>query len=112
MRRVRSGLMRTPFTVYTRTAATSDEFGSKTLSYLSSGQIVWGYIQGQSAGETMEKRGMTHERSFTIMCRAQDEQWLTPSNRLVGDAMTLEIISVLRVDDRQQTITVTVQEAT
>jgi head-tail adaptor len=104
--------MRTPFTVYIRTATTSDEFNSKTLSYLTAGQIVWGYIQGQSAGETMEKRGMTHERSFTIMCRAQDEQWLTPSNRLVGDAMTLEIISVLRVDDRQQTITLTVQEAT
>jgi len=111
MRRVRSGLMRTPFTVYTRTA-TADEFNAKTLSWLTTGQIVWGYIQGQSAGETMEKRGMTHERSFTIMCRAQDEQWLTPSNRLVGDSMTLEIISVLRVDDRQQTITVTVQEAT
>lgn len=105
MRRVRSGLMRTPFTVHTRTASTIDEFGSKEVVF-TAGLVVWGYMQGQSAGEVMEKRGMEHERTFSIMFRAQDETNLQPTSRLVGAGLTLEISSVQRYDQRQQTITV------
>ena len=109
MKRVRSGLMRTPFTVYTRTATTIDEFGSKDVFFVTAGLVVWGYMQGQSAGEVMEKRGMEHERTFSIMFRAQDETNLQPTSRLVGAGLTLEISSVQRYDQRQQTITVLVE---
>jgi hypothetical protein len=98
--------MRTPFTVYTRTASTIDEFGSKEVAFVTAGLVVWGYMQGQSAGEVMEKRGMEHERTFSIMFRAQDETNLLPTSRLVGAGLTLEISSVQRYDQRQQTITI------
>jgi|694.fasta_scaffold109242_4 head-tail adaptor len=109
MRRVRSGLMRTPFLVLNRTTDL-DEFGSLEPTFLGVGTIVWGYLKGTSAAEGVEREQVTHQRSYEIMMREKDAALLSVTARLQTDTRTFEIIGIEQYDARQQTVTVTVRE--
>ena len=63
MKRIRSGLMRTPFTVLNRTT-TLDEFGQNVLAFLSDGTIIWGYLKGLNASEVVERERVNHSRTY------------------------------------------------
>ena len=109
MRRVRSGLMRTPFLVLNRTTDL-DEFGSLEPTFVAVGTIVWGYLKGTSAAEGVEREKITHQRSYEIMMREKDASLLSVTARLQTDTRTFEIIGIEQYDARQQTVTVTVRE--
>lgn len=109
MRRVRSGLMRTPFLVLNRTTDL-DEFGSLEPTFVAVGTIVWGYLKGTSAAEGVEREKVTHQRSYEIMMREKDSALLSVTARLQTDTRTFEIIGIEQYDARQQTVTVTVRE--
>jgi head-tail adaptor len=109
MRRVRSGLMRTPFRVFTRTT-TVDEFGSLEPEYTHVGTVVWGYMRGTSALEGVEREQVVHQRSYEIMMREKDAGSLTATDRLESERATFEILGIEIYDERQQTVTVRVRE--
>lgn len=109
MRRVRSGLMRTPFLVLNR-STDLDEFGSLEPTFVAVGTIVWGYLKGTSAAEGVEREKITHQRSYEIMMREKDSALLSVTARLQTDTRTFEIIGIEQYDARQQTVTVTVRE--
>lgn len=109
MRRVRSGLMRTPFLVLNRTTDL-DEFGSLEPTFVAVGTIVWGYLKGTSAAEGVEREKVVHQRSYEIMMREKDAALLSVTARLQTDTRTFEIIGIEQYDARQQTVTVRVRE--
>lgn len=109
MRRVRSGLMRTPFLVLNRTTDL-DEFGSLEPTFVAVGTIVWGYLKGTSAAEGVEREKVVHQRSYEIMMREKDAALLSVTARLRTDTRTFEIIGIEQYDARQQTVTVRVRE--
>lgn len=109
MRRVRSGLMRTPFTVLVRTTDL-DEFGHNALTFLSIGNVIWGYLKGTAADETLQREQMTMARTYEVMIRAKERSLFTPKDRLATDRQTFEIVGEREYDDRQQTITLTLRE--
>lgn len=111
MRRIRSGLMRTPFEVYSRVTAL-DEFGQNLPSFVDSSTKVFGYIKGLTAQETLEREGMVHARTYEIMVRSKEKNLFASTARLVSlaDGRTFEIEGIQEYDDRQQTLTVRVRE--
>ena len=109
MRRVRSGLMRTPFLVLNRTTDL-DEFGSLEPTFLGVGTIVWGYLKGTSAAEGVDREQVTHQKTYEIMMREMDMSRVSTTARLQTDTRTFEIIGVQQYDARQQTVTVRVRE--
>jgi head-tail adaptor len=109
MRRVRSGLMRTPFTVYSRVTGL-DEFGQNVPSFVDSGVVIWGYLKGTNATETVDRERVTHARTYEIMVRAKERTLFSNTSRLEGTGKFFEIEGVEEYDDRQQTITLRVRE--
>jgi len=109
MRRVRSGLMRTPFTVLNRTT-TLDEFGQNVPVFLGVGTIIWGYLKGTTAAETVERERVTNARTYEVMIRAKERTLFANTSRLESLGRTFEIESQMEFDDRQQTITLRVRE--
>lgn len=109
MRRVRSGLMRTPFTVLNR-SVTLDEFGQNVPLFLSSGDMIWGYLKGTTATETQERERVTHARTYEVMIRAKERTLFSNTSRLESLGRTFEIEGTMEFDDRQQTITLRVRE--
>lgn len=109
MRRVRSGLMRTPFTVLDRTT-TLDEFGQNVPTFLSVGNVIWGYLKGTTATETVERERVTHARTYEVMIRAKERTLFSNTSRLEILGRTFEIEGEMEFDDRQQTITLRVRE--
>jgi head-tail adaptor len=109
MKRIRSGLMRTPFEVLNRTT-TLDEFGQNVPSFLSTGTIIWGYLKGLNASETVERERVNHSRTYEIMIRAKERSLFSNTSRLQTDRQVFEIEGEQEYDDRQQTITLRVRE--
>ena len=109
MRRVRSGLMRTPFDVLERTTEL-DEFGQNVPAFTKSGSTIWGYLKGTNATETVERERVTHARTYEVMIRAKERTLFSNTSRLESLGRTFEIEGEMEFDDRQQTITLRVRE--
>jgi hypothetical protein len=102
--------MRTPFTVLNRSIEV-DEFGHNVPTFLSVGDIIWGYLKGTSADETVQREQMTMARSYEVMIRAKERTLFSNTSRLQSDkGVIFEIVGEREYDDRQQTITLTLRE--